>query len=672
MVAAFLLCSAMMGQAASPARDLSADLKDYQQVKARAGRTADDQIKLALWCEAHGLAAERLTHLTRATLIDPANSIARGLLGQVSYNGKWERPDAVRAKIEADPDAQAKLQEYLHRRAGTADTADAQQRLAQWCDQNGLKDQASAHYQAVLRIDPRREPVWKKLGYKKSNGRWARPEDLAAEKAETEAQKHADKSWRPVLEKYRDGLSSKDETKRQRAEVALAEITDPRAVPMIWAVFVRDDARLQHRAAEILAQLDGLSASRALASLAVFSNFPEVRGRAAKILIRRDPHDFIDSLISLIQKPYRYKVEKLAGNGLEGGVFVEGERFNVRRDYRVIPIDVSSLPPRIFTNDVPLAASLDPGLMAALGRNGTVVGGVSAQSSAPVNIPGMSGAIKAASSTSPLNNGVFREAVRRDQVIASALIERAEMVQVAQQRIQEDVAAIQQMNQAINESNERVLPLVTAATGQDFGDDREAWNGWWSDQLGYAYQSSSPVTKPTYTEIVQLPTPNVLARASHSCFAAGTPVQTLAGPKPIESIRIGDRVLSQNATTGAISYQPVLVVHHNPPAPLLKLSLGSETVLATGIHRFWKVGKGWIMARDLKPGDVVRTLGGSLALEAVEPAGTAPVFNLDVAENRDFFVGESGFLVYDFSVVQPVARPFDVAAVAALGVAATP
>jgi hypothetical protein len=109
------------------------------------------------------------------------------------------------------------------------------------------------------------------------------------------------------------------------------------------------------------------------------------------------------------------------------------------------------------------------------------------------------------------------------------------------------------------------------------------------------------------------------------------------------------------------------LVHHNAPSALLKLRIGPETLLATGIHRFWKVGKGWTMARDLVPGDVVRTIGGALKVESSEPAGTAPVFNLDVAEDRDFFVGEAGFLVYDFSVVQPVARPFDAPAVAALG-----
>ena len=38
---------------------------------------------------------------------------------------------------------------------------------------------------------------------------------------------------------------------------------------------------------------------------------------------------------------------------------------------------------------------------------------------------------------------------------------------------------------------------------------------------------------------------------SSSCFAAGTPVRTIAGPRPIESIRTGDQVLSQAAATGA-------------------------------------------------------------------------------------------------------------------------
>lgn len=70
-------------------------------------------MKLALWCEAHGLWAERFKHLTLATLSDPANTMARGLLGLVLYHGKWLRPDAVSRQAQDDPARQAILKEYL-------------------------------------------------------------------------------------------------------------------------------------------------------------------------------------------------------------------------------------------------------------------------------------------------------------------------------------------------------------------------------------------------------------------------------------------------------------------------------------------------------------------------------------------------------------------------------
>ena len=37
--------------------------------------------------------------------------------------------------------------------------------------------------------------------------------------------------------------------------------------------------------------------------------------------------------------------------------------------------------------------------------------------------------------------------------------------------------------------------------------------------------------------------------------------------------------------------------------PTLRIAIGGESIVATGIHRFWKAGKGWTMARELKAGD---------------------------------------------------------------------
>src|SRR5947209_7510892 len=94
-----------------------ADFSAYQEAQRTAGRDAAAQVRLALWCEAHGLTAERMKHLALAVLSDPSHATARGLLGLVAHQGKWERPEALGRRIEDDPADRERIREYLGRRA---------------------------------------------------------------------------------------------------------------------------------------------------------------------------------------------------------------------------------------------------------------------------------------------------------------------------------------------------------------------------------------------------------------------------------------------------------------------------------------------------------------------------------------------------------------------------
>ncbi|HEV3121678.1 MAG TPA: hypothetical protein VGY53_07240, partial [Isosphaeraceae bacterium] len=207
------------------------DLKTYEDAKAHAQRDPEAHVRLALWCEAHGLDALRLKHLAIAVLASPQNATARGLLGLVSFRGQWQKPEAVSEKMRSDAELAAALAEYNDKRAKTPVNPEAQWQLALWCEQKGLKAEATAHLATVVRLDPAREAAWKHLGYKKHGIRWMSDAQVAAEKTEAEAQVRADRHWQPLLEKWKNALGQKD--KRAEAEKQLAALSDPRAVPSI-------------------------------------------------------------------------------------------------------------------------------------------------------------------------------------------------------------------------------------------------------------------------------------------------------------------------------------------------------------------------------------------------------------------------------------------------------
>jgi len=138
----------------------------------------------------------------------------------------------------------------------------------------------------------------------------------------------------------------------------------------------------------------------------------------------------------------------------------------------------------------------------------------------------------------------------------------------------------------------------------------------------------------------------------------GAPI-TLTGPRPIETLKVGDEVLAQDVTGGGLGYRPIVAVHHNPPSKTFRIAVGGETIVSSEFHRFWKAGQGWVLARDLRPSDRLRTLGGVARVESIEEGPVQPVYNLDVAEDADFFAGKLGALVHDNTLPDLRIVPFD-------------
>ena len=148
----------------------------------------------------------------------------------------------------------------------------------------------------------------------------------------------------------------------------------------------------------------------------------------------------------------------------------------------------------------------------------------------------------------------------------------------------------------------------------------------------------------------------VAAACRTRCFPAGTLVATPEGGKPIERVRAGDQVLTEDPKTGKVEAEAVAAVRHDAPTWVMAIGLADgSTIEVTPEHPFWVdrgsnfAGPGWLKAGELRIGDQLRTAGGAEAtvvalryhVERVE------VYTLTLGANHDFFVGTARVLVHN-------------------------
>jgi hypothetical protein len=187
--------------------------------------------------------------------------------------------------------------------------------------------------------------------------------------------------------------------------------------------------------------------------------------------------------------------------------------------------------------------------------------------------------------------------------------------------------------------------VLANVTGQNFGPQPRQWWDWWSDYNDYEQPEVRPVYESNDARYEAAP--------MCECFSAGTPVWTKSGERPIETLGLGDLVLSQNVETGELAYKPVIGRTVRPPSTLLKVSIGGDELLTTRGHPFWVAGAGWRMAREIESGAILHGITCAPRIEAVEPAIDAEAYNLVVADFNTYFVGESGVLVHDNTPRKP-------------------
>ncbi len=235
------------------------------------------------------------------------------------------------------------------------------------------------------------------------------------------------------------------------------------------------------------------------------------------------------------------------------------------------------------------------------------------------------------------------------------------------------VAALQRavvlQNLTSEEINSRTIQSLSEATGTSVLVRPDDWMNWWDQQNETQYARPKQIVRSAVERDVILSdsdpyNPEIVGTTDyhepivrippHSCFVSGTQVWTLTGRRRIETIRVGDLVLSQDPDSAELTFKPVIATTVRPGTQVFSLETAGETLRCTGGHLFWVAGQGWTKARNLKSGQTLHCASGtvqvSLVTEEPQPGQT---YNLVVADFNTYFVGPEKILSHDVTEKKP-------------------
>jgi hypothetical protein len=557
---------------------------------------AEELVQEALHREIYGLQQERDRLLQEALDLKPDYAPAKWHLGFVRFQNEWVPADIVPQYANRNLRRVA----YERLRDEQPDTVSGNLTIANWCREKKLFDEERAHLTRVVDLAPDHQAARRRLGFRLRDGRWV--EDAALQAIEQRRREIAQgmAKWRPALEKLRNHLQQRSAMKRTAAAETIRNLDDPAAIPAMENVLSTHSSETANVVLEALSQMPDQEAVESLIRHAVQSPWREVRDNAAEHLKQRKRECYVPTMLAEMYTPVVTRTIVMpTGRGEIG--------------YRHLFARESQDQRQIMILDT------------AYQR---------------VALPG----------------GVGQESLSR-------------ILRDSSNRVLSREWNVAQANRTTQSRNERIAAALTAATGEQLPATPQAWWDWWNQENDVVVQGEKQTrtfqdgTQLAVVDQVTVPTqtgngfPQFVSgprQRRAECFAAGTVVWTSTGLLSIEEVRVGDRVLSQNIDSGELAFKPVLRTTVRPQEPLFQVQIGEDTFRTTAGHLFWVSGRGWLRARDLRPGMQIHTVGGGeMVVEVEEGTPSAETHNLVVADFRTYFVGNARVLSHDVTNRRP-------------------
>ncbi len=525
----------------------------------------------------------------RKTLLDQALSLDPNYAPARWQSGyvRWDDQWLTLDEVAKVAGDDKRLAAYRQRRDRMIDRADDHRELARWCKKNQLFDEARVHWAKVLEFDPADAEALTALDLQLYEGRLLTKQQIIEAKQQAGERMRALRRWQPQMVKWRKGIEIGRGIQYVEAIEALSLLDDVVALEVLEATFAENGSGKQADALNL-----------ALIKTAGHIPTPE----ATQVLLRR-----------AIQ-PDSEAVRAAACDELKK-----------RPMYAYVPQLIAAIPGKIKTRFNIFV--LPNGMV--LHEHEILIEGSEANIS-----------LAYSSTVSPADNlarlWMTPRALANETRVA-ATIEASAMTKRTQQE----------------QKRRRVEHALARTTGFESTHEPALWEKQYNDEFGWATRPESKQTmRYSYGQTqgyFQAPTRTVFE--NHSCFPAGTPVQTILGPRPIETLQIGDRVLSQDLVTGELVYAPIQKTTLRQGAPQRTMETDAGIITATIGHPFWVAKSGWLTVQQLKLGMALHGIDGPQRIADIRDAPATEAYNLVVSGFHNYFVGPNCLLVHDNSPI---------------------
>ena len=480
------------------------------------------------------------------------------------------------------------LDQYEQLRAKQNGSTAEQLQLARWCQKNKLNEQAKSHYVTIIQREPNNQPARIALGFVRGQNGWIDPQEIQNLKERDDEVKRSLKLYASKVAGIVRKLSSKHEQLRDAAHQEMTDTLDPVIVPAIQRGMNSSNLQIATAAVDWLVRIDSIEASKSLVQFALWHSDEAIRQHATEALKSRPFIDFVPELLQVLKTPI--------GSSVEPILAADGQLLGYRQVYKQETFDTSDT---VFVSQQ----------FQTSGAN-SIGQAMLEQEYSNMKMP--------FSTASP-------DQIRTNQEIGK------------RNHIQKDR----------NASISKLISQVAAIENRD--DVHDLWS-WWDGYNRTGYQTSKQDRYQEYSynnDYSDQSFYNQIRSASHECFVAGTPVQTQRGRRAIESLTVGDLVLTRDIKSGELTWKPILAATTRPAEALMTVKLDNEELTCTAGHVFWVSGCGWTKASDLLAGDVLHAASKPSVIRSIQDVLPKPTYNLRVLDNANYFVGESLILSHD-------------------------